>query len=346
MLNILIMAGGKGTRFWPMSTDEKPKQFLDLIDEKTMIQATVERLHSLVSLDHIFICTANQYVPLVMEQLPNLPKRNIIIEPVGRNTAPCILLSTLYIRQLYEDPHIVVLPSDHKINNEKELLHILTSADMFLNMHKDSIVTIGITPDRPETGYGYINYGNNIDYVQGYEIKRVNMFVEKPDIEKAKEYLIDGHYLWNAGMFMFDSNFMIHEFEKYYSSYRLLATLPSINDNSYFKELQRKYLDCEAISIDYAIMEKSKNIYVIPADFGWDDIGSWKALERYIPKDAYGNILKGNIKIYNSNDCIVYGQNKKIMLLDVEDIFCIDTGEKIVIGRKDSLSKVHELRGK
>lgn len=346
MLNVLIMAGGKGTRFWPMSTGDRPKQFLDLIDDKTMIQATVERLKPLVSLDHIFICTGSQYVSLVREQLPELPEKNIIIEPVGRNTAPCILLSSLYISQIYKDSHIVVLPSDHKINNKKEFLNVLASADTFLNTESHSIITIGITPDRPEIGYGYINYDETIETVNEHTIRKVNQFVEKPNIDKAREYLNDGYYLWNAGMFMFDAEFMIGEFKKYYSSFELLSSLPSIKDTSYYKELEKKYKECEAISVDYAIMEKSKDIYVIPADFGWDDIGSWKALERYIPEDEHGNILKGNVRIFESKDNIIYGNDKEIILLDIDDIFCIDTGERIVIGKRDSLSKVHELRGK
>jgi len=329
-----------------MSTEERPKQFLDLIDDRTMIQTTVERLKPLVSLEHIFICTGHQYVSLVREQLPDLPERNIIIEPAGRNTAPCILLSSLYISQIYKDSHIVVLPSDHMINNEKEFLHVLASADTFLNSRNDSIITIGITPDRPETGYGYINYGHDIETVNGHTIRKVRQFVEKPDMEKALEYLNDGHYLWNAGMFMFDAAFMIDEFKKYYKSYEILSSLPSIDNDSYYKELEKKYEQCEAISVDYAIMERSEDIYVIPADFGWDDIGAWKALERYIPKDKDDNILKGNIKTFESHNNIIYGHDKEIILLDTEDIFCIDTGERIVIGRKESLAKVHELRGK
>lgn len=346
MLNVLIMAGGRGTRFWPMSTNERPKQFLNLIDDKTMIQKTVDRLGPLVDLDHIFICTGKQYVPLVKEQLPELPERNIIIEPIGRNTAPCILLSTLYINQIYQDSHIVVLPSDHMINDEFEFLNILSTGDAFLNDKKESIITIGITPNRPETGYGYINYDEEITSLNNHKIMNVNRFVEKPNLIKAQEYLDDGHYLWNAGMFMFDAKSIINEFKCYYSSYDLLVSLPAISDEDYYIQLENNYGKCEAISIDYAIMEKSNHICVIPSDFGWDDIGSWKSLERYIPSDDSGNVIRGNVRLLESANNIIYGNNKEIILLDIDDIFCIDTGEKIVVGKKDSLSKVHELRGK
>lgn len=347
MLVALIMAGGKGTRFWPMSTEEKPKQFLKLIDERTMIQATVDRLEGLIDIENVFICTGAKYVDLVKEQLPRLPERNIIVEPAGRNTAPCILLSSLYIKQIYKNANIIVLPSDHKINNEPEFLNILSSANKFIKRNNKAIITIGIQPDRPETGYGYINFGEDEDIIGNYHIKKVNRFVEKPSLEKAKEYLGKGTYLWNAGMFMFNSNFMIDEFKQYFTAaYNILSSLPLIEDNGYMEELEDKYALCEAISIDYAIMEKSKYIYVIPGNFGWDDIGSWKALERYIPEDKNKNIFKGNVKGYNSNHNTVYGTDKQIILLDASDLFIIETDNKIVIGKKDSLPKVHKLRGK
>lgn len=346
MINVLIMAGGHGTRFWPISTDDKPKQFLNLVGEKTMIQATVDRLKSLVELEHIFVCTGKEYINIVKEQLPLLPEKNIIIEPIGKNTAPCILLSTLYINQIFENSNIVVLPSDHLINNQKEFIDIINDANLFLSNNMHSIVTIGITPNRPETGYGYINYDKEIDDINNHHVMNVSKFVEKPNVEKAKQYLADGHYLWNAGMFMFNSSFIVDEFKKYYSSYDLLTSLPSIDSENYYQDLERKYSQCEAISIDFSIMEKSHNICVIPADFGWDDIGSWKALERYISKDKNNNVLKGNIKVIDANRNVVYGSDKEIILHDIDDIYCIDTGEKIIIGKKENLYMVHELRSK
>ncbi|MCD7809660.1 MAG: mannose-1-phosphate guanylyltransferase [Erysipelotrichaceae bacterium] len=347
MLTALIMAGGRGTRFWPMSTEEKPKQFLSLTEDRTMLQITVDRLLKNMNIENIFICTGNKYVSLVSEQLPNLPKQNIIIEPIGRNTAPCILLSTLYIKQIYENANIVVLPSDHMINDEEEFLMVLQDGNEFINHNHESIITIGITPNRPETGYGYIKYHNQIDSDTKHSIYKVEKFVEKPNIDKANEYLQSGDYLWNAGMFMFNSEFMLSEMNTYFKqSFDILSSLPAINSNDYMINLEVKYKECEAISIDYVIMEKSEHIYVIPADFGWDDIGSWKALERYIDKDSNGNIIKGNTKLFDSKENTVYSTDKEIVLLDIDDIFCIETDERIVIGKKDSLSKVHELREK
>lgn len=347
MLTALIMAGGRGTRFWPASTEEKPKQFLNLIGERTMIQETVHRLLPLIDIDHIFICTGEKYKTICLEQLPELPERNIIVEPVGRNTAPCILLSTLYIKQIYDKANVIVLPSDHQINNEPEFLSVLSDANKFVEDRTNAIVTIGISPNRPETGYGYINFNETIDTVNLHEIKNVKRFVEKPNIDLAQSYLDDGHYLWNAGMFMFNVDFMKSQYETYANeTYKTLTSLPTIYSANYMEELVKKYAICESISIDFAIMEKSDKLYVVPADFGWDDIGEWKALERYLVKDEVGNITKGSVYIENSKNNTIFAIEKPIVLLDVDDLFVIETEDRVVIGKKSSLSKVHELRNK
>lgn len=343
MFCALIMAGGRGTRFWPKSTDKLPKQFLNLIDNKrTMIQLTYDRLLNVIPKERIFVVTGKKYRELVADQLSELPEKNIIIEPEGRNTAPCILLASLYIKQMFENATIAVLPSDHAIKNTEEFCNILNIAEDYVkNKNNEAIVTIGVTPNRPETGYGYIKFEDSND-----EVIKVDKFVEKPNLEKAKEYLDSGMYLWNAGMFIFNVNNMLNELKSNYSGYNLLENLPNINSEDYNKVLENAYPKCEAISIDYAVMEKSKNIYVVPGDFGWDDIGTWNSLERYIEKDEKSNILNGNIEEYGAKNNIVYSGNKKVILLDAEDIFCIDTDDVLVIGKRDSIAKVHELRNK
>lgn len=346
MLTALIMAGGRGTRFWPASTEEKPKQFLALTSENTMIQETVRRLLPLINMEHIFVCTGEKYKTLCLEQLPELPERNIIVEPSGRNTAPCILLSTLYISQIYPDSNIIVLPSDAMVSDEVEQLSVFKDADEFIK-GKDGIVTIGITPNRPETGYGYIQFTNEDVAVGNHEVKTVEAFKEKPSLEVATSYLEDGHYLWNAGMFMFGAEFMKSQYEIYANeTYKILTNLPKITDKTYSKELEEKYTMCESISVDFAIMEKTDKLYVVPADFGWDDVGSWMALERYLSKDMSGNVTKGEVKIENSNNNTVFTTTKPVVLLDAEDMFVIETEERIVVGKKESLSKVHEMRNK
>jgi mannose-1-phosphate guanylyltransferase len=337
------MAGGKGTRFWPKSTEEKPKQFINLIEERTMIQLTVDRIRNVLPIEKIFIATGEKYVDLVKEQIPDLPNKNIIVEPVGRNTAPCILLASLYIKQIYNDCNIAVLPSDHLIKNEEKFLEILKAANSFVESNNESIVTIGITPDRPETGYGYIKY----EKAEKDAVVKVDRFVEKPDLEKAKEYLDSKEYLWNAGMFIFNVNYMLKELENNYNkTFKLLQQLPSIDDNNYGKILNEIYPESESISIDYAVMEKSKNIYVIPADFGWDDIGTWKALERYIEKDENDNLVKGQASIYNSSNNVLYSGNKKIVVIGLDNIFCIESDDMIVIGPKEKIEELKNYREK
>lgn len=341
----LIMAGGRGTRFWPKSTEEKPKQFLKLVGEKTMIQMTIDRVRKIMPIEKIFIVTCAKYVELVKEQIPDLPERNIIIEPVGRNTAPCILLASMYIKQIYNEVNIAVLPSDHIMNKEEEFCNILKDANIALNKNINGIITIGIKPDRPETGYGYIECTKESKNVNNRKIVKVNRFVEKPNIEKAQEYLENGNYLWNAGMFIFDVDYMLKELEKNFNeSYNIIKKLPSIYEQEYTKALDEEYMKCDSISIDYAVMEKSDEIYVIPSDFGWDDVGTWHSLERYIGKDKNGNTAKGDIEFSNSNNCVVYGKNKKVILIDVDDIFFAEGEDTIIISKKRSMDKVKSFR--
>ncbi len=348
MLCSLIMAGGKGTRFWPESTSKKPKQFLSLISEKTMIQMTVERVKKIMSIDKIFIVTAERYKWLVSEQIPELPEKNIIIEPMGMNTAPCILLSTLYIRQIFKDATIAVLSSDAAIDDNDAFCKDLLLGEKFIEKEeKDAIVTIGITPNRPEIGYGYIKYPLNEKNKLIKKPIKIERFVEKPNLEKAKEYLEAGNYLWNAGIFIFNAETILREFEKRCKdTYRILKDLPAIDNPKYMDNLKERYALCESISIDYAIMEKSKAVYVIPGDFGWDDVGTWAALKRYIIPDEDNNYIKGNVDVYDSKENIVYTGNKKVILLGIENVFCINSEDAIIIGNKENLSEVHELRKK
>ena len=343
----LIMAGGQGTRFWPKSTEQMPKQFLNLVGDKTMIQETFERINEKIPSTRIFVVTCEKYKDIVMEQLPYLSEKNVILEPTGKNTATCILLSTLYIKQIYDNANIAVFPSDHIISNNVEFNNILSTANNYIEANNRAIVTIGIKPDRPETGYGYIKYVDQKDYLNNRPIIKVEKFIEKPDLETAKKYLDEGKYLWNAGMFIFNCDYMLEELKKNLEkNYNLLINLPNLNSKEYRKELKKAYEQCESISIDYAVMEKSKNIYVIPSECGWYDIGSWKSLQRYIKPDAEFNIIKGNVKTYNSTNNIIYAGDKKVMLIDIDNIFLIESDDIIIVGNKEGLNKVHSFREK
>ena len=342
MLCALIMAGGVGSRFWPQSTPENPKQFLSLVSEKAMIQMTYDRMKKIVPKEKIFIVTNYNYVDKVKEQIPEIKDINIITEPCSRNTAPCILLSTIYIKNIYKNANIVCVSSDSHIENENKFIDDIVLANEFVTKKQDAIVTIGIKPTRPETNYGYIKYEHSDD-----KVLKVLRFVEKPNLELAKKYYESKEYLWNAGMFIFNAESILKEFENNVpKEYNLLINLPKHINSEYYKFLNENYEKCEKISIDYAVMEKSNNVYTIPTEIGWDDIGTWNSVERYIPKDERDNVLKGNIEAIDSNNNIVYANNKKVVLLDVENIFCIDSDDVIIVGKKESLNKVHTLKDK
>lgn len=345
MLCALIMAGGKGTRFWPLSTEEKPKQFLNLIGEDTMIQMTVNRIKPIIPIDRIFVCTGEKYVNLVKEQLPELPKTNIIVEPEGRNTAPCIALSALIIKRYYKDANMVVLPSDHLIKDEEEFRNIIESANDFIDSNQNSIITLGMQPTRPETGYGYIRYGNEERKRNSHTIVKVDAFVEKPNKEKAEKYLCDGNYLWNGGMFIWSVDNILNQISKYSpDTYSSLEKLSEAKENEVQSIINNKYSKTEAISIDYAVLEKSKDIYVIPSDFGWDDVGSWEALDRYRDKDEAGNVLVGNTKMINCENNLVISSNNSVVVEGLSDIYVIENDGKILVGHKSNVKNVKELK--
>src|SRR5574344_611438 len=335
-LSVVIMAGGKGTRFWPKSTEEKPKQFLSLIDERTMLQITFDRAKKIVREDKIFIATNEKYIELVKAQLPTIKAQNIISEPYSKNTAPSIALACRYINQIYEDQNLAFIPSDHLIKDETDFKNKILDGAKFVNKNHSSIVTIGITPSRPETGYGYIKLNSKIK--RG--VNKVEKFVEKPNLETAISYFNSQEYLWNAGMFIFNLNNMIDVFEKNLpKTFKVINNLACMSDVKYYEELKNRYNDCEEISFDYAVLEKSDNIYVIPADFGWDDIGTWKSLERYNNTDENHNILRGEVLTLNAKNCVVYGNKKRIILVDVDDLYIIDGEKEIVVCKKTSTDK-------
>ena len=345
MLCALIMAGGKGTRFWPLSTEEKPKQFLNLIGEDTMIQMTVNRINPIIPIERIFVCTGEMYVDLVKEQLPELPERNIIIEPEGRNTAPCIALSAFVIKKYYEDATMVVLPSDHLIKDEDEFRSIVNDADEFVKVNENAIITLGMKPSRAETGYGYIKYGEEKHSLNSHEVIKVDAFVEKPDKETAEEYLADGSYLWNGGMFIWSAKNILEQINKYSSdTYNALKDIEEIDERWLKYLIKAQYQETEAISIDYAVMEKSDDIYVIPSDFGWDDVGSWEALDRYREKDSFGNVYVGKTKAVDGRNNLIISSSHSIVVEGLSDIYIIENDGKILVGCKSNVANVKELK--
>lgn len=346
MLCALIMAGGKGTRFWPLSTEEKPKQFLKLIGNKTMIQMTVDRILPIIPIDRIFICTGEIYVDLVKDQLPELPERNIIVEPEGRNTAPCIALSALVINRYYKDSTMVVLPSDHLINNEDEFRKVVLESEKFIEDNNDNVIlTLGMEPNRAETGYGYIKCSDNKNKIIDCEVVKVEKFVEKPNKELAEKYIANANYLWNGGMFVWKSEHVLNEIRKYSpNTFEALHKIQFIEEDNLQEFINREYDNTDAISIDYAVLEKSKDIYVIPSDFGWDDIGSWEAIERYTKKDELGNIVIGEAKSIEGENNLLVSSNHKVIVEGLSDIYVIENDGKIIVGHKSKVVNVKELK--
>lgn len=345
MLTALIMAGGKGTRFWPLSTEEKPKQFLNLIGEETMIQMTVNRIKPIIPIERIFVCTGEMYVDLVKEQLPELPKRNIIVEPEGRNTAPCIALSAMVIDRYYKNSNMVVLPSDHLINDEEEFRNTLLAADSFIEEKDEAIVTLGMNPSRPEVGYGYIKYSDEVLKSNDFRVIKVDSFIEKPNLDTAKKYLREGNYLWNGGMFIWSINNVINQIKMYSpNTYNALINVMEVSEDKLQETINNNYEGAEATSIDYAVLEKSKDVYVIPINFGWDDVGSWESLDRYREKDELGNVLVGQSKAVKANNNLVISSNNSVVVEGLSDIYIIENDGKVLVGHKSNVANVKKLK--
>lgn len=311
-------------------------------DGKTMIQHTVERIKSLVSIQDVFIVTNKDYESLVKEQLSGLPAENILLEPAARNTAPCVGLAAAYIRKKYEDAVMLVLPSDHLIKFNGIFINTLKDAIQVAE-EDTNMVTIGITPNYPETGYGYINFGD--EKAGANNVYQVERFVEKPNLQRAKEYLESGKYLWNSGMFVWKTSTILAQFEKYLPEmYQgLLKIEEAIGSSQEVEVLEKEFSDFKSESIDYGIMEKASNIYTLPGSFGWDDVGSWLALERFNRTNEDGNVVSGNVISINTKNAIVQGSDKLIATIGVENLIIVDTEDAMLICAKDSTQDVKKV---
>lgn len=338
----LIMAGGRGERFWPRSRKNLPKQFLSLTDDgKTMIQLTVERILPLVKMEDIYIATNKNYRELVRSQLPGIPEENILCEPVGRNTAPCIGLGAAHIGKKYENALMLVLPSDHLIKFNNMFLSSLREACR-VAMEDDNLVTLGITPTYPETGYGYIKFNPQKTLGGAYQVER---FVEKPTLEVAKEYLETEEYLWNSGMFIWKLSSIWKNMEKYMPEtyaglQRIGAAIGTLEEEAV---LEQEFAALPSVSIDYGIMEKAQHIYTIPGTFGWDDVGSWLAVERIKKTNEDGNVVNGNVITIDTHNCIVQGTNKLIAAVGLRDLIIVDTEDAILICEKHRAGDIRKV---
>ncbi|ANY65373.1 mannose-1-phosphate guanylyltransferase [Paenibacillus sp. BIHB 4019] len=340
----LIMAGGKGERFWPRSRVNLPKQFLNISGNKSMIQQTIDRLQIFIPIEQIFIITNELYAELIKAQIPNLPADNIIIEPIGRNTAPCVGLASIIIEEKYPDSSMIVIPSDHIIKNETEFVNILQTA-VLASKEGENLITLGITPTYPETGYGYIESTDETFELNGLNVHKVNKFVEKPNEEKANDYLKAGNYYWNSGIFVWRVAVVRDYIRKLMPEmHDLLETMKmAFKENDRNTVIKAEFPKMPDQSIDYGIMEKASDIHVIPCIFGWDDVGSWTALERINDVDDNGNVTNGNTLNIDTKRCIIESNGKLIATLGVEDLIIVETEDVTLICKKDKAQEIKSL---
>lgn len=335
--HVVIMAGGVGSRFWPLSTPELPKQFIDILGVgRTLIQLTYDRFEGITAPHNVWIVTNAKYFDIVRQQIPAIPVENILAEPAARNTAPCIAWACWCIRQKDPMANVVVTPADAVVMNTSEFKRVIVNSLHFTNK-KDAIVTVGIQPNRPETGYGYVQAGNTVSG----EVHKVVAFKEKPNFETAREYLKLGNYLWNAGIFVWNIETITSALTKYKPGIakdmdKIVAT----------GDVDSIFPYCEKVSIDYAVMEPAAidgNVYTHPASFGWSDLGNWQSLHEKLQKDDNQNGIVGNVHLYECNNCVVHTEDaKKVVLQGLDGYIVSEKGGQILVCKRSEEQRIKE----
>lgn len=334
---LVILAGGAGSRFWPISSEELPKQFLDILGcGRTLIQLTLERFNGLIPKENVWVVTAEKYREIVMEQLPEIPSSNILCEPCRRNTAPCICYVSWKIKKLNTKANIVVSPSDHLVVDIQAFQSAIDDSLSFA-AETDAVVTLGLKPTRPETGYGYIKADLTYSSSRKHNIFRVDEFKEKPTLEIAKEYIQSPNYLWNSGIFIWNVNTIISAFRVYEPEVSSIfeGLMPYYGTDKEQNKIDESYPQCKNISVDYAILEKAEEIFVFPASFSWSDLGTWNSLREQSDMDKYGNVCIGdNIKLYDTYNTIVHTCDKKEVIVEGLDGYVVAEKEgKLLVCR-------------
>lgn len=334
----LIMAGGAGTRFWPASRLARPKQLLPIYKSRSLIQETVARIKPVIPPSRMIILTQQKQIAAIRKALPQIPKQNFIVEPVGRNTAPALALGAMIVNR--RDPNAVIFcsPADQIVLNPKKFLQAV-KAGIETAKHGGVHVTFGIPPRSPETGFGYIERGSGSEKKAGVSVFQVKRFVEKPNLNRAKQFLKSGKFFWNSGIFIWKAGWFLRELEKHQPDlYRKIKSASTSN-----QALRKIYPTIKGISIDYALMESAKNVKVIPGDFGWSDLGSWSAFDQIWPKDGDHNFSRSRLISVDSSGNIVDGDSKLVALLGVKDLVVVSTGDAILVARKDRVQDVRKI---
>ena len=347
--HLVIMAGGVGSRFWPMSTAEKPKQFIDVLGiGKSLLQLTVERFDTIVPPENVWVVTNKNYAAIVAEQLPDMPADHILCEPCRRNTAPCIAYVSWRIKSKDPKANIVVSPSDHVVMDTQEFRRVVTECLNFTG-ESDAIVTLGMKPSRPETGYGYIEANLSAQSLRNKEIFRVDSFREKPDLETAQQYIAKNNYFWNAGIFIWNVSTIVNAFRIYQPAMAKIfeSLLPIYGTAEEQARIDEMFPECENISVDYAIMEKADEIFVCPADFGWSDLGTWGSLQQQSKKDLYGNACIGqDISVFETHNCMIHTtQEKKVVVQGLDGYIVAENNDTLLICKLSEEQRIKQFSG-
>ena len=345
--HLVIMAGGVGSRFWPMSTSQRPKQFIDVLGVgMSLIQLTFKRFEGICLPENVWVVTNKNYFDVVHEQLPEVPVGNILLEPCRRNTAPCIAYVSWRIKAKDPNANIVVTPSDAFVADIAEFRRVIIECMNFTS-DTDAIVTLGMKPNRPETGYGYIQADLTASSLRNKEIFRVDSFREKPDEATARQYIAQNNYFWNAGIFIWSVSTIVNAFRIYRPSIGNIFEnlLPVYGTPEEQQQIDMRFGECESISVDYAIMENAEEIFVCPADFGWTDLGTWGSLLQQTPKDIYGNGLIGqNIQMYDAHDCIVHTtQEKRVVIQGLDGYIVAENDNTLLICKLSEEQRIKQF---
>ncbi len=342
----VIMAGGVGSRFWPVSRETTPKQFQDVFGDRSLYQRTFDRIAEIVSPENTFVVTNKVQESVALEQLPQLPRRNMIVEPFGRNTAPCIAVAAAAISSITDDAVMVVLPSDHLISQEENFVAQLKDA-IRLAEKEHSLVTIGIRPTHPETGFGYVHFdrktrSEDISSRGGYSVIE---FKEKPDHETAVKFVESGDYLWNSGMFIWRVDVILEELKRNLTHFVDFQSplRESFGKEEFAKQLEEFYLRVESISVDYAVMEKARNVLTIPSSFVWSDVGSWDEVYKLSDRNGDGNSVKGEVVSIRSSNNLVWADEKLFALVGVDNLIIVETKDAILVCKKGQSQGVKEV---
>jgi mannose-1-phosphate guanylyltransferase len=338
------MAGGKGERFWPLSKKTLPKPFIPLLKKETMIQETVERIKPLIPEERIIIVLSQDHFPVAQQQLPEIPVENFVIEPFGRDTAACIGLASLYIGRKDKDASMIVLAADHLIDDREAFFRTVTSSLKFLASN-DYIVTVGIKPTRPETGYGYIELGEKLGSIDNESFFSVKKFVEKPNLSTASDYLKTDRYCWNSGMFIWRNSTIQKSLSVYMPELwdGLMRINECLGSEKEEEVIKKEFSQFERVSVDYGVLEKASQVVVIPASFNWDDVGTWTALERVYSLDESDNVVVGKHVGRDTHGCIVFSRDQLVATLGVKDLVIVHAKGKILVCHKEKAPYLKEI---